>query len=165
MKTTISNFEKNSKNIYIICRILIGLFFFIAGFNKLFHPIFQGYMFNTISNIGFPFPQFTANFTAFCECIFGLFLMIGLWTRLSSVFLIIIILVALFTHDLATIPKELIPVKPETGVYEMDPFTWLSYFLYLPQTLYLLFLTLFLSHGCVGLGIDSFRKNKYLVNR
>lgn len=158
MKTTISNFEKNSKNIYIICRILIGLFFFIAGFNKLFHPIFQGYMFNTISNIGFPFPAFTANFTAFCECIFGLFLMLGLWTRLSSVFLIIIILVALFTHDLATIPKELIPIKPETGVYEMDPFTWLSYFLYLPQTLYLLFLALFLSQGCVGFGIDTSRK-------
>ncbi|ASK29352.1 DoxX family membrane protein [Chryseobacterium sp. T16E-39] len=158
MNTTISKFEKNSKNIYIICRILIGLFFFIAGFNKLFHPIFQGYMFNTISNIGFPFPGFTANFTAFCECIFGLFLMIGLWTRISSVFLIIIILVALFTHDLASIPKELIPIKPETGVYEMDPFTWLSYFLYLPQTLYLLFLMMFLSQGCVGFGIGTSKK-------
>ncbi|MBK1896735.1 DoxX family protein [Chryseobacterium paridis] len=158
MNTITSKFEKNSKNIYIICRILIGLFFFIAGFNKLFHPIFQGYMFNTISSIGFPFPGFTANFTAFCECIFGLFLMIGLWTRISSVFLIIIILVALFTHDLNTIPKELIPIKPETGVYEMDPFTWLSYFLYLPQTLYLLFLTMFLSQGCVGFGIDTSKK-------
>lgn len=158
MKTNISNFERKSKTIYIICRILIGLFFFIAGFNKLFHPIFQEYMFNTISNIGFPFPGFTANFTAFCECAFGLFLMLGLWTRLSSIFLIIIILVALFTHDLATIPKELIPIKPETGVYEMDPFTWLSYFLYLPQTLYLMFLMMFLFQGCVGFGIDSSKK-------
>lgn len=158
MKKIISNFEKNSANIYIICRILMGLFFFIAGFNKLFHPIFQGYMLNTISNIGFPFPQFTANFTAFCECIFGLFLMLGFWTRISSVFLIIIILVALFTHDLNSIPKELNPIKPETGMYEMDPFTWLSYFLYLPQTLYLMFLTLFLFQGCTGFGIDTLRK-------
>lgn len=158
MKKIISNFEKNSNNIYIICRILIGLFFFIAGFNKLFHPIFQGYMFNTISSIGFPFPQFTAHFTAFCECIFGLFLMLGFWTRISSVFLIIIILVALFTHDLNSIPKELNPIKEETGIYAMDPFTWLSYFLYLPQTLYLMFLTLFLFEGCTGLGIDTLRK-------
>ncbi|AZB08210.1 DoxX family protein [Chryseobacterium sp. G0162] len=158
MKKIISNFEKNSSNIYIICRILIGLFFFIAGFNKLFHPIFQGYMFNTISSIGFPFPQFTAHFTAFCECIFGLFLMLGFWTRISSVFLIIIILVALFTHDLNSIPKELNPIKEETGIYAMDPFTWLSYFLYLPQTLYLMFLTLFLFEGCTGLGIDTLRK-------
>lgn len=160
MKTTISNLEKNTNNIYVICRILIGLFFFIAGFNKLFHPIFQGYMLNTISTIGFPFPQFTANFTAFCECIFGLFLMLGFWTRISSVFLIIIILVALFTHDLGSIPKELIPIKSETGVYEMDPFTWLSYFLYLPQTLYFLFLLLFLFQGCTGFGLDTFRKTK-----
>lgn len=160
MKTIQSNLEKNTNNIYIIGRILIGLFFFVAGFNKLFHPIFQGYMLNTITTIGFPFPQFTANFTAFCECIFGLFLMLGLWTRISSVFLIIIILVALFTHDLSTIPKELIPVKPETGVYKMDPFTWLGYFLYLPQMLYLLFLLLFLFQGCTGFGIDTFRKTK-----
>ncbi|AZA92788.1 DoxX [Chryseobacterium nakagawai] len=158
MKKIISSFEKKSNNIYIICRILIGLFFFIAGFNKLFHPIFQGYMFNTISSIGFPFPQFTAHFTAFCECIFGLFLMLGFWTRISSVFLIIIILVALFTHDLNSIPRDLNPIKPETGMYEMDPFTWLSYFLYLPQTLYLMFLTLFLFQGCTGLGIDTLRK-------
>lgn len=155
MKTTVPNFEKKADTIYIVCRILIGLFFFIAGFNKLFHPIFQGYMFNTISSIGFPFPGFTANFTAFCECIFGLFLLLGLWTRVTSAVLMTIILVALFTHDLNTIPKELIPVKAETGVYEMDPFTWLSYFLYLPQTLYLLFLTLFLFQGCVGFGIDK----------
>ncbi|AZA83688.1 DoxX family protein [Chryseobacterium lactis] len=158
MKSILFNFEKNTNNIYILCRILIGLFFFIAGFNKLFHPIFQGYMFNTISTIGFPFPQFTANFTALFECLFGLFLMLGLWIRISSVFLIIIILVALFTHDLSSIPKELIPINPATGVYEMDPFTWLSYFLYLPQTLYLLFLILFLFQGCTGLGIDTYRK-------
>ncbi|TZF98649.1 DoxX family protein (plasmid) [Chryseobacterium panacisoli] len=164
MKTIQSNLEKHTNNIYIICRILIGLFFFVAGFNKLFHPVFQGYMLNTISTIGFPFPQFTANFTAFCECIFGLFLMLGFWTRISSVFLMIIILVALFTHDLGTIPKELIPVKPETGVYEMDPFTWLSYFLYLPQMLYLLFLLLFLFQGCTGFGIDTFRTTKIRNN-
>ncbi|MDR6458110.1 putative membrane protein YphA (DoxX/SURF4 family) [Chryseobacterium vietnamense] len=77
MKTILSNLEKNTVNIYALCRILIGLFFFIAGFNKLFHPIFQGYMLNTISSIGFPFPQFTANFTAFCECVFGLFFNAG----------------------------------------------------------------------------------------
>ncbi|MDR3023889.1 DoxX family protein [Chryseobacterium sp.] len=160
MKTILSNLEKNTVNIYALCRIVIGLFFFIAGFNKLFHPIFQGYMLNTISSIGFPFPQFTANFTAFCECVFGLFLMLGLWTRISSVFLIIIILVALFTHDLSSIPKELVPVKPETGIYEVDPFTWLSYFLYLPQTLYLLFLLQFLFQGCTGFGLDVYRKSR-----
>ncbi|MBV8327261.1 DoxX family protein [Chryseobacterium sp.] len=158
MKTILLKSEKHSAHILIICRILIGLFFFITGFNKLFHPIFQGYMLNTITNIGFPFPQFTAHFTAFCECVFGLFLMIGFWTRISSVFLITIILVALFTHDLNTIPKKLIPINAETGIYEMDPFTWLSYFFYLPQTLYLMFLTLFLFQGCTGFGFDSLRK-------
>lgn len=38
---------------YVICRIGIGLFFFITGLNKLFHPVFQGYMLNTMIEIGF----------------------------------------------------------------------------------------------------------------
>lgn len=139
---------------YTVCRILIGLFFFVAGFNKLFHPTFQGYMLNTISKIGFPFPQFTANFTAFNECFFGLLL--GLFTRFSSVVLSIIVTVALCTHDLASIPKELIPIDPETGVYTMDSFTWIGYFLYLPQALYLLFLVLFFFQGYGRFGIDKY---------
>lgn len=154
--------EKISDIFYIISRISIGLFFFVAGFNKLFHPIFQERMFNTINNIGFPFPDFTANFTAFFECLSGFLLMIGLWTRVNSFILIIIILVALFSHDLGTIPTELTPVTPEIGIYNMDPFTWMGYFLYLPQVLYLLFLFQFISRGYVGYGVDSFIKKKIL---
>ena len=44
----------------------------------------------------------------------------------------------------------------------MDPFTWMGYFLYLPQVLYLLFLFQFISRGYVGYGVDSFIKKKIL---
>jgi len=143
----LKNEEKLTNKAYIVSRILIGLFFFVAGFNKLFHPIFQGYMLNTITKIGFPAPIFTANFTAFCECLFGLLLLLGFLTRFSSLVLTIVILVALFTHDLASIPKELVPIDPKVGVYKMDAFTWIGYFLYLPQALYLMFLILFFIGG------------------
>lgn len=148
------------KNVYVSCRILIGLFFFVAGFNKLFHPIFQGYMLETITKIGFPYPQFTANFTAFNECFFGLLLLLGLLTRFSSFVLIIILIVALFTHDLNSIPTELIPINSKTEIYTMDPFTWIGYFLYLPQVLYLMFLSLFFFYGYGNIGFDKYIQRK-----
>ncbi|MGJ1236798.1 MULTISPECIES: DoxX family protein [Sphingobacterium] len=154
---SVNNFQnKFGMSTYVVARVLIGLFFTITGFNKLFHPIFQERMLNTISKIGFPYPQFTANFTATFECIFGLFLLIGLFTRISSAGLIIIILVALISHDLNSIPKELLPSLDAGKIYPMDPFTWLSYFLYLPQVLYLLLLFIFLGYGYGKVGFDRY---------
>ncbi|MEJ5054096.1 DoxX family protein [Sphingobacterium sp. MYb382] len=129
---------------YTVSRIAIGAFFLITGFNKLFNPTFQASMLKTITSIGFPYPQFTANFAAANEAIFGLLLAVGLFTRFSAFVLNIVLFVALFTFDLQHLP---------TG---LDPFTWYSYFAYLPQVLYLLFLFNAWAIGGGPLSIDAF---------
>ncbi|SHM05846.1 DoxX family protein [Chryseobacterium polytrichastri] len=154
------NFNKIGDVFYVLCRISIGLFFFITGFNKLFHPVFQGYMLKTITSLGFSNPQFMANFVASNEMFWGLLLILGLLTRLSSFALIIVMLVALFTKDIHSIPTELIPIDPKVGNRPMDNFTWLSYFFYLPQVLYIMILGLFSLYGYKAFGVDRFIKKK-----
>jgi len=133
----------------VICRISVGIFFLITGFNKLFNPVFQSSMLKTITGIGFPYPRFTANFTAANEAIFGLLLAIGLFTRFSSTVLIIILLVAMVTFDI-----------PQYIPQGLDPFTWYSYFAYLPQTLYLLILMHILTVGAGPFSVDKILGNK-----
>lgn len=154
------NFNKIGDVFYVLCRISIGLFFFVTGFNKLFHPVFQGYMLKTITSLGFSNPQLMANFVASNEMFWGLLLLLGLLTRLSSLALIIVMLVALFTKDIHSIPTELIPIDPKVGNRPMDNFTWLSYFFYLPQVLYIMILGLFSLYGYKTFGIDRFIKKK-----
>lgn len=130
-----------------ISRIAVGIFFLITGLNKLFNPVFQKSMLKTITGIGFPYPQFTANFTAIGEAVFGLSLAIGWFTRFSSAGLMVILMVALFTFDIPNhIPQGL------------DPFTWYSYFLYLPQVLYLLILLGTLVMGGGPFSVDQSMK-------
>jgi putative oxidoreductase len=156
-----NNFIKAGDVFYVLCRISIGLFFFITGFNKLFHPVFQGYMLKTISSLGFSNPQLMANFVAFNEAFWGLLLLLGLLTRFSSLSLIVIMLVALVTKDLHTIPTELVPIDPKVGTRPMDSFTWLTYFFFLPQVLFIMLLGMFSLNGYKAFGIDRFiKKNK-----
>jgi len=142
LKIIFSQNTKYNLNAYAVSRILIGVFFLITGINKLFNPVFQASMLKTITGIGFPYPQFIANFTAANEAIFGLLLAIGLFTRFSAIVLNIILFTALFTFDIPNhIPKDL------------DVFTWYSYFLYLPQVLYVLFLfnVIFIGGGPISI--------------
>lgn len=134
----------NTLNTYSISRVSIGLFFLITGLNKLFHPTFKASMLHTITGIGFPYPQFTANFTATSEALFGLLLAIGLYTRFSAIVLNIILFVALFTFDIPNyIPKGL------------ELWTWYSYLLYLPQVLYILFMLSAIEIGGGSFSLDS----------
>lgn len=139
----------SKKNVYnlnplLISRISIGVFFLITGINKLFTPVFQLAMLDTITNAGFPYPTFTAHFAASGEALLGLLLALGLLTRFSAAGLMVILAAAMFTVDIPLhIPKGL------------DIFTWYSYFLYLPQTLYMLILLNILMVGPGPLSIDS----------
>ncbi|WP_027378319.1 DoxX family protein [Chryseobacterium daeguense] len=157
------NFNKIGDIFYVICRLSIGLFFFITGFNKLFHPVFQGYMLKTITSLGFSNPQFMANFVAANEMIWGFFLLIGLFTRFSSAALIVIMLVALVTKDIHSIPTEMVGIDTKTR--PMENYTWLTYFFYLPQVLYIMLLGLFALYGYKTFGFDKFLKKKVSLYR
>ncbi|TVR78546.1 MAG: DoxX family protein [Chitinophagaceae bacterium] len=79
----------------ILIRFVVGLVFFSEGIQKLIYPALRGG--GRFERIGIPFPEFNGYFVAGAEIIFGLMILIGLFTRFAAVPLIIIMLVALFT--------------------------------------------------------------------
>ncbi|NAW50318.1 DoxX family membrane protein [Elizabethkingia argentiflava] len=149
------NLNKIGDIFYVICRIGIGLFFLITGVNKMFNPILQEYMLNTITNLGFSNPEFIAHFVAFNEAFWGLLLLLGLFTRFSSLLLVVIIFSAVILKDIHSIPTELVPLNPKSETQPINVFTWLSYFFFLPQVLIIMLLGQFTFYGYKLFGLDS----------
>ncbi|WP_238155197.1 DoxX family protein [Aeromonas salmonicida] len=89
-----------------LIRIAFGLFFFASGLNKLIQPDNQQAMLHTMIEAGLPYPAFMATFVAGNETLFGLLLVFGLLTRLSSLVLLVINIVALVTIGLHQIPAD-----------------------------------------------------------
>ena len=76
-----------------LARFYAGFTIMHAGLDKLPMP---GWMVEQVIEIGFPFPTFFAWIACFTEFAFGLFLVLGLMTRLSSCMLAITMGVAAF---------------------------------------------------------------------
>ena len=108
-----------------ICRLVVGIFFFTAGFNKLFVTENQLLMVDTLHDAGIPFPDVMAVVVSFLECSMGLLLTLGLFSRVSALVLMMISTVALATIGIYTIPHGL------------NLIAWLSWLFYLPETLYI----------------------------
>lgn len=78
----------------ILIRIPVGLIFFTQGILK-FTDANLGVI--RFTRIGFPHPLFTAHFVGTFEIICGLLVLLGLWTRLASIPLLIVISTAIAT--------------------------------------------------------------------
>jgi len=126
-----------------ICRLVIGVFFFTAGFNKLFVPENQLLMVDTLHDAGIPFPVIMAVVVAFLECSMGLLLTLGLFSRFSALVLMVISSVALVTIGIYTIPRGL------------NLISWLSWLFYLPETLYVVLCLFPLSWGGTLCSLDG----------
>lgn len=96
-------------SIYLI-RLPVGLIFFTQGILKFIDPNMGVLRF---ARIGFPHPQFTAMFVGFFEIVCGVLVLVGLWTSLSAVPLLIVITTAIG----ATKIPEL--VNPTQGFWYM----------------------------------------------
>ncbi|HGU9816784.1 TPA: DoxX family protein [Enterobacter chuandaensis] len=127
----------------LICRLVLGIFFFTAGFNKLFVPENQLLMVDTMHDAGIPFPVIMAVVVAFLECSMGLLLTLGLFSRVSALVLMIISTVALMTIGIYTIPRGL------------NLISWLSWLFYLPETLYMVLCLLPLTWGGTLCSLDG----------
>lgn len=93
-------FELNtSVNIsLLLIRFTIGLILFLHGLQKVF-GLFGGSglkNWNTYLKKSFNLPEFVGYTSAFTEMIFGFFLIIGLFTRVSSIIMIVFMLFATF---------------------------------------------------------------------
>ena len=91
------------------------------GSNMLLIPSRTRQMYETLAGAGIPFPHFMTYFVSSVEFISGCLLIIGMLTSLCCAALIIQMIVAITTVQLATIPK---------GLSLLD---WLDDFLYLPK--------------------------------
>ncbi len=78
----------------IFIRLAVGLIFLTQGVLKYIDPHMGVIRF---TRIGFPYPGFTAHFVGSFEIACGLLVLIGLFTRIASIPLLIVILTAIAT--------------------------------------------------------------------
>lgn len=128
--------------VLFLIRISIGIFFFTTGFNKLFVEKNKLIMLETIIDAGIPFPTIMSTFVSATEMLAGLFLIIGLLTQISSILLFIICLTALYTVGIHTIPEGL------------DLMSWLSWFFYIHDLLYMFILAILITSRPSMLSLD-----------
>ena len=79
----------------LLCRLAVGLIFLSEGLQKYITPDATGV--GRFIKIGFSNPSFLAYFTGSFEILCGVFILIGLLTRLAAIPLIIVMLVAFIT--------------------------------------------------------------------
>ncbi|RAU82298.1 DoxX family protein [Pontibacter arcticus] len=79
----------------IIIRLIVGAVFVSEGIQKLLFPAIRGA--GRFEKIGLPSPEFLGSFVGAFEIICGMLILIGLLSRLASIPLIIIMLVAFAT--------------------------------------------------------------------
>ena len=84
----------NSKTTILI-RLMVGAVFFSEGIQKFLFPETLGA--GRFAKIGLPSPEFLGSFVGFFEILCGALILIGLFTRLASIPIIIIMLVAIAT--------------------------------------------------------------------
>ena len=94
----------NALRASILIRILVGSVFLSEGIQKFLFPATLGA--GRFVKIGIPAPYFMGPFVGAVEVVFGLALLLGLLTRLSSIPLLIVILVAIATNQTFRAPQS-----------------------------------------------------------
>ena len=93
----------NSKTTIII-RLIVGGVFLSEGIQKLLFPAIRGA--GRFEKIGLPSPEFLGSFVGIFEILCGALILLGLLTRLASIPLIIIMLVAIATTKTSILANE-----------------------------------------------------------
>jgi putative oxidoreductase len=93
----------------ILIRALVGCVFLSEGIQKFLFPNEIGA--GRFAKIGLPVPEFAASLVGGCEIVAGTLVLLGLFTRLAVIPLIIVMLVAIFSTK--------IPLLPESGFWKM----------------------------------------------
>jgi putative oxidoreductase len=93
----------------LLIRVLVGWVFVSEGIQKFIFPAQLGV--GRFEKIGIPFPHLMGPFVGSIEIVCGSLLLVGLFTRVAAVPLLVVILVAIFTTKLPMIAK--------TGMWSM----------------------------------------------
>jgi len=138
----------------LVARVSLGLFFAVSGYNKLFNEEKHAGLIELMMEIGAPFPEFMALFLACVEFFGGILLMIGLFSTFVAIALTIAMVVAIATVEI----EHIIP----KGIGPLD---WMSWFLYLPQVMYIILFVWLITTGPGKLSLDYLLANKLGVSR
>ena len=87
--------NSNNSNSTHLIHLMVGVVFVSEGIQKFLIPSIRGA--GRFKNIGLPYSELLASFVVSFEIICGVLILIGLLTRLASIPLIIIMMVALIT--------------------------------------------------------------------
>lgn len=102
----------------LIIRLMTGGVFFWEGMLKFVY-VNQGV--GRFTKLGFPYPEITAHLVATAEILGGLLLLFGLFTRITALYFILQMIVAVFSTKidlfLGTSPLPLPPAPPKTGIW------------------------------------------------
>jgi uncharacterized membrane protein YphA (DoxX/SURF4 family) len=93
----------------ILIRLMVGLVFLSEGIQKFLFAETLGV--GRFFKIGLPYPEFLAPFTAFFEITAGSLVLLGFFTRLAAIPLLIIMVVA--------ISSTKIPILLQDGLWKM----------------------------------------------
>ena len=94
----------NNLSSIILIRLLVGSVFLSEGIQKFLYPAALGI--GRFIKIGIPAPEFFAPFVGIVEIVFGLLIIIGLFTRISAIPLIINISVAIISTKIPILINE-----------------------------------------------------------
>ena len=104
----------------ILIRLMTGLVFFWEGLLKFVY-VNQGV--GRFTKLGFPMPEQLAHFVAVAEIVGGLLLLFGLYTRITALYFIVQMIIAILSTKIGvlmgTSPLPLPPVPPQTGFWAM----------------------------------------------
>lgn len=95
--------DRTSKAIGLI-RVFVGWVFLSEGIQKFLFPEALGV--GRFVKIGIPWPQVMAPFVGVVEIVFGALILLGLFTRLATVPLLIDIGVAIYSTKIVTLAKN-----------------------------------------------------------
>jgi putative oxidoreductase len=120
-----------------INRVLLGVFFAISGYHKLFNPHRHAALVSTFKNLGIPAIRFNQWWVPGVEFMGGLSLVSGILAPLAAMGLMIICFVATCTAGRKRIP-EFNPIDKADVVDD---------YLYLPEVLYMVGLIIIIMAG------------------
>ncbi len=88
----------------VLVRVLVGWVFLSEGIQKFLYPAALGV--GRFTKIGIPAPQVMAPFVGSAEIVFGALILLGLFTRLATIPLLITIIVAILTTKVPFLIKH-----------------------------------------------------------
>jgi putative oxidoreductase len=109
MRSPVDPVPVSARSILLV-RLAVGLIFATQGYLKFADPNMGAHRF---ARIGFPAPLFTAHFVGTFEIVCGILVLLGIWTRITAIPLLIVICTAIATTKIPEL------FRPNQGFWYM----------------------------------------------